>query len=58
MMNQIKKNCTHCLFEYTCSWEPAGKKSSCPAWRAEGRNDEKDKNISVSAYRDADPRVR
>lgn len=48
-MRENEKTCMNCLFEYPCSWEPAGEESCCPEWRPEGRTDEEDKNISVSA---------
>ena len=26
---EIQPSCENCLYEYTCSWEPAGEKSCC-----------------------------
>ena len=26
---EAQPSCDNCLYEYTCSWEPAGEKSCC-----------------------------
>ncbi len=33
------KECSNCLFEYTCNWKPAGENDACADWKPEGEEE-------------------
>lgn len=36
----MDKDCTNCMYEYTCSWEPAGEKGYCEKWKIDIEEEE------------------
>lgn len=35
----MERNCSNCLYEYTCSWKPAGDKDCCEEWKTEEKGE-------------------
>lgn len=35
----MEKECTNCLFEYTCNWAAAGEEKCCGEWKPENREE-------------------
>lgn len=36
----MRKDCTNCLYEFTCSWESAGRKGYCDRWKIDIEEEE------------------